>query len=67
MEEDDVGGSTAPDEVLPPEQTDADAYEVVTETTEVQSLLNGDGIRFLFTSFVRTSWASRPWPSSSSR
>jgi aminobenzoyl-glutamate transport protein len=27
-------------------------YEIVTETTEVQSLLDADGIRFLFTSFV---------------
>ena len=52
VEENFVGGSTAPIEVLPPEQTDAEAYEVVTETVEIQSLLDGDGVRFLFTSFI---------------
>ena len=52
VEEGFVGGSTAPIEVLPPEQTDAEDYEVVTETVEIQSLLDGDGVRFLFTSFV---------------
>ena len=47
-----MGGSTAPIEVLPPEQVDAEDYEVVTETVEIQSLLDGDGVRFLFTSFI---------------
>ena len=52
VEENFVGGSTAPIEVLPPEQADAEDYEVVTETVEIQSLLDGDGVRFLFTSFI---------------
>jgi len=52
VEENYVGGSTAPIEVLPAEQADAEDYEVVTETVEIQSLLDGDGVRFLFTSFV---------------
>ena len=52
VEENFVGGSTAPIEVLPPEQVDAEDYEVVTETVEIQSLLDGDGVRFLFTSFI---------------
>ena len=48
----DVGGSMLPAEVMPAEQPDADQYRPVTETTEVQSLLSGDGVRYLFTSFV---------------
>ncbi|MBK9180982.1 MAG: AbgT family transporter [Acidimicrobiales bacterium] len=48
-----VGGSMLPGERLPPEQSDASSYEVVTETATVESLLSTDGIRFLFTSFVR--------------
>jgi aminobenzoyl-glutamate transport protein len=48
----DIPGSVLPGEVLPGEQPDADEYEVVTETVEIQSLLSADGIRFLFTSFV---------------
>ncbi len=47
-----VGGSSMPGEVLPSEQPDAADYDVVTETVEIQSLLDADGIRFLFTSFV---------------
>jgi len=48
-----VGGSVLPGETLPAEQADASSYKTVKETAEVQSLLSADGIRFLFTSFVR--------------
>ena len=53
VEEIDIGGSILPAEPIPGEQADAESYEVVTETAEVQSLLSADGIRFLFTSFVQ--------------
>ena len=53
VEQVDVAGSTLPAEVLPPEQADAQEYKVVTETVKAQGLLTADGIRFLFTSFVR--------------
>jgi aminobenzoyl-glutamate transport protein len=49
----DIGGSILPGELISGEQADAESYNVVTETAEVQSLLSGDGIRFLFTSFVQ--------------
>ncbi len=49
----DIGGSILPGELISGEQADADSYEIVTETTEIQSLLSDDGIRFLFTSFVQ--------------
>jgi len=48
----DVGGSSLPAEVMPPQQPDAADYHVVTETVKIQGLLTVDGIRFLFTSFV---------------
>jgi aminobenzoyl-glutamate transport protein len=48
----DIPGSMLPGEALPPQQPDADTYEVVTETVAIQSLLSAEGIRFLFTSFV---------------
>jgi aminobenzoyl-glutamate transport protein len=48
-----VGGSMLPAEILPSEQAEAASYDVTTETAKVQSLLSTDGIRFLFTSFVR--------------
>ena len=35
-----------------PSPSRADAYQVVTETTKVKGLLTGEGVRFLFTSFV---------------
>jgi aminobenzoyl-glutamate transport protein len=47
-----VGGSTLPAEVMPSEPPDASDYEVVTRTVEIESLLDADGIRYLFTSFV---------------
>jgi aminobenzoyl-glutamate transport protein len=49
----DIGGSILPGELIPGEQADAESYEVVTESAEVESLLSSDGIRFLFTSFVQ--------------
>lgn len=48
----DIAGSILPGERIPGEQPDADSYEVVTETVEIESLLSADGIRYLFTSFV---------------
>jgi aminobenzoyl-glutamate transport protein len=48
----DIAGSVLPGEQLPGEQPDAGEYEVVTETVAIESLLDADGIRFLFTSFV---------------
>ncbi len=52
VEESDLGGSTGPYDLLPPGHVDAEDYEVETRTAEIKSLLDGDGIRFLFTSFV---------------
>ena len=52
-EQEDLGGSIAPDIVLPEgEQHLYDDVEIVTETTEAQSIISRDGIRFLFSSFV---------------
>lgn len=48
----DIAGSILPGERIPGQQPDADSYEVVTETVEIESLLSADGIRYLFTSFV---------------
>ena len=48
-----LGGSMLPGVSLAPQQGSAGSYDVVTETAEVESLLSVDGIRFLFTSFVR--------------
>ena len=52
VEENFVGGSVAPIEILPAEQPDAEDYEVTTETVEIRGLLTGEGVRYLFTSFV---------------
>ena len=53
VEQYDIAGSVMPGEQLPAEQADATDYKIVTETVEAQGLLTADGIRFLFTSFVR--------------
>ncbi len=53
VEQYDIAGSIMPGEQLPAEQADATDYKVVTETVKAQGLLTADGIRFLFTSFVR--------------
>ncbi|MBE2315930.1 AbgT family transporter [Solirubrobacter sp. CPCC 204708] len=46
------GGSSDPVYVTPYEHEPAESYEVRRQTTEVEGLLTGDGVRFLFTSFV---------------
>jgi aminobenzoyl-glutamate transport protein len=51
-EEEYVGGSTVPLDVLKPEPQPPESYRVVTETAAVRGLLTGDGVRYLFTSFV---------------
>jgi aminobenzoyl-glutamate transport protein len=51
-EEQYIGGSTVPLDVLKPEPQPPESYEVRTETAKIQGLLTGDGVRYLFTSFV---------------
>jgi aminobenzoyl-glutamate transport protein len=46
------GGSVEPTDVGPTEPVPAETYRTVTETTKVKGLLQGDGVRYLFTSFV---------------
>jgi aminobenzoyl-glutamate transport protein len=46
------GGSVQPSDVGPPEPEAADTYHVEHATAEVKGLLNSDGVRYLFTSFV---------------
>jgi aminobenzoyl-glutamate transport protein len=46
------GGSVEPTYVGPSEPEPAKDYRVVTETAKVKGLLTGDGVRYLFTSFV---------------
>ncbi len=46
------GGSSVPVDVGPAEHVPAEDYRLVTETARVQGLLTGDGVRYLFTSFV---------------
>jgi aminobenzoyl-glutamate transport protein len=46
------GGSVSPTAVPPTEPPPAESYEVRTETAAIQGLLTGDGVRYLFTSFV---------------
>ena len=52
VEETEVGGSVVPEAQIPPDSYLDDEVEIHQETTEVESLLDLDGIRFLFTSFV---------------
>jgi aminobenzoyl-glutamate transport protein len=47
------GGSTKPNEVAPTQQQPAKDYKVHHETTKVAGLLTGNGVRFIFTSFVK--------------
>ncbi len=51
-EEEYVGGSVVPEAVIPPEEYLDTEIEIVQETTSIRSLLGGDGIRFIFSSFV---------------
>jgi aminobenzoyl-glutamate transport protein len=46
------GGSIEPSDVGPTESEPPGDYKVVTETAKVKGLLTGDGVRYLFTSFV---------------
>ena len=46
------GGSVEPTYVGPSEPEPAKDYRVVTETAKVKGLLTGEGVRYLFTSFV---------------
>jgi aminobenzoyl-glutamate transport protein len=46
------GGSVEPSDVGPTESEPPNAYHVVKETAKVQGLLTGNGVRYLFTSFV---------------
>jgi aminobenzoyl-glutamate transport protein len=46
------GGSVEPSDVGPSQPQPAEAYKLHTETTKVQGLLTGEGVRYLFTSFV---------------
>ncbi len=46
------GGSTEPVDVGPTQPAPAPAYQIHTETAKVKGLLTGEGIRYLFTSFV---------------
>jgi aminobenzoyl-glutamate transport protein len=46
------GGSTEPVDVGPTEPEPAKDYKVTTETAKVKGLLTGEGVRYLFTSFV---------------
>jgi aminobenzoyl-glutamate transport protein len=46
------GGTYEPSEELQTYRQDAKSYHVETHTTSVQGLLTGEGVRFLFTSFV---------------
>jgi aminobenzoyl-glutamate transport protein len=47
-----VGGSIQPTDVGPTEPVPAKDYTVKTETAKVKGLLTGEGVRYLFTSFV---------------
>ncbi len=47
-----VGGSIAPDVLVPPDAYEQQDYKIKPETFAIQSLLTIEGIRFLFTSFV---------------
>jgi aminobenzoyl-glutamate transport protein len=46
------GGSVEPTDVGPTQPEPAEAYKLHTETTKVRGLLTGEGVRYLFTSFV---------------
>ncbi|HEX4520657.1 MAG TPA: AbgT family transporter [Gaiellaceae bacterium] len=46
------GGSTEPTDVGPTQPVPAPAYHEETQTAKVKGLLTGEGVRYLFTSFV---------------
>jgi aminobenzoyl-glutamate transport protein len=47
-----LGGSVVPSDYAPPEDYTGGEVELHEETTSIRSLLGGDGIRFIFSSFV---------------
>jgi aminobenzoyl-glutamate transport protein len=47
-----VGGSVVPEVNIPPDEYLEEDIVIVQETTSIRSLLGGDGIRFIFSSFV---------------
>jgi aminobenzoyl-glutamate transport protein len=47
-----VGGSVVPEVNVPPDEYLDEDIVIVQETTSIRSLLGGDGIRFIFSSFV---------------
>ncbi|MGH9192633.1 MAG: AbgT family transporter [Acidimicrobiales bacterium] len=51
-DEEELGGSDVPETVVIPEDYLEEELEVQQETTEIESLLSADGVRFIFTSFV---------------
>jgi aminobenzoyl-glutamate transport protein len=51
-EEQELGGSDVPETVVPPEDYLEEDLEVEQQTTEIESLLSADGVRFIFSSFV---------------
>jgi aminobenzoyl-glutamate transport protein len=53
VEEIEQPGSQQPEAVVPPESYESAEVEIHEETTEIESLLSVDGIRFIFTSFVQ--------------
>jgi len=52
VEEEYVGGSVVPDQAPTLDDYLEEDIEIHQETTEIRSLLNGDGIAFIFSSFV---------------
>jgi len=52
VEEEYFGGSVVPSESVPLDDYSGGEVEVHEETTSIRSLLGGDGIRFIFSSFV---------------
>ncbi len=47
------GGSQYPSYDIPGEQQPPGAYKIHTETTRIEGLLTGSGVRFIFTSFTK--------------
>jgi aminobenzoyl-glutamate transport protein len=51
-DEEELGGSDVPETVVLPEDYLEEELEVEQQTTEIESLLSADGVRFIFSSFV---------------
>ncbi|HMK12944.1 MAG TPA: AbgT family transporter [Acidimicrobiales bacterium] len=52
IEEDYVGGSVVPEPQIPPNDYEEEDLKIETHSAEIKSLLNKEGVRFIFTSFV---------------